>query len=83
MNIFGVEIQLEKLTKMGDQLIAMKDLIDWEMFRAPIEKAIRKPNYEKGGRPAWDAVMMFKIVMLQQWYNLADENTEYQINDRL
>jgi len=83
INIFGVETQLDKLTKMGDQLIEMKELIDWEMFRTPIEKAIRKPDYDKGGRPPWDAVLMYKVVMLQQWYNLSDESTEYQINDRL
>ena len=81
--LFGVEAQLEKLSKMDDPLLAMKEKIDWEMFREKIEKAIRKPDYSKGGRPAWDAVLMFKIVMLQQWYNLADGNTEYQINDRL
>ena len=83
LQFFGVDTQLKKLTKMGDQLIGMKEQIDWEMFRSPIEKAIRKPDYSKGGRPAWDVVLMYKIVMLQQWYNLADENTEYQINDRL
>jgi IS5 family transposase len=26
---------------------------------------------------------MFKIVLIQQWYSLADDNTEYVINDRL
>ena len=30
-----------------------------------------------------DRVMMFKIVMLQHWYAIADDNTEYTINDRL
>jgi len=81
--LFGVETQLAKLAKMGDQLIAMKEKIDWEMFRQKIEKAIRKSDYSKGGRPPWDVIMMFKIIMLQQWYNLADGNLEYQINDRL
>ena len=83
MLLFGVETQLEKLTKMGDQLIAMKEKINWEMFRGIIERAIRKADYSKGGRPPWDVVLMFKIVMLQQWYNISDENAEYQINDRL
>jgi len=83
MLLFGVETQLKKLTKMGDQLEAMKEKIDWELFREKIEKAIRKADYSKGGRPPWDVVLMFKIVMLQQWYNLSDESTEYQINDRL
>jgi IS5 family transposase len=68
---------------MGDQLIAMKEKINWEMFREIIEKAIRKADYSKGGRPPWDVILMFKIVMMQQWYNLSDQSVEYQINDRL
>lgn len=27
--------------------------------------------------------MMFKVLVLQRYYNLSDEQTEYQINDRL
>ena len=83
LQLIGVETQLSKLTKLGDQLITLNEKINWEIFRILIEKAIRKPDYSKGGRPPWDVVLMFKIVMLQQWYNIADENTEYQINDRL
>jgi len=83
MLLFGVETQLAKLSKMGDQLIAMKEKINWELFREKIEKAIRKADYSRGGRPPWDVILMFKIVMLQQWYNLSDESVEYQINDRL
>jgi IS5 family transposase len=81
--MFGVERQLEKLEKLGDQLLLLRDKINWELFREIIEKSIRKPDYTKGGRPPWDAVLMFKIVILQQWYNLSDESIEYQINDRL
>jgi len=83
IQLYGVETQLNKLEKLGDQLIAMRDKVKWELFREIIEKAIRKSDYSKGGRPPWDVILMFKIVMLQQWYNLSDENTEYQINDRL
>ncbi|WP_331437093.1 transposase, partial [Treponema phagedenis] len=27
--------------------------------------------------------MMFKIIILQKLYNISDDQTEYQINDRL
>jgi IS5 family transposase len=37
----------------------------------------------KGGRPPFDAVLMYKITMLQQWYGLADMAAEYHINDSL
>ena len=58
----------------------INELIDWEMFRAPIETAIRK-DISKGGRPPYDAVLMFKITMFQQWYGLSDMALEYQVND--
>jgi IS5 family transposase len=83
LNLFGTEIQLEKLTKMGDVLIEIEKAIDFEIFRKPLETAIRKPNYEKGGRPAWDVVLMFKIVMLMSWYGLSYKQAEYQCNNRL
>ena len=82
LHLFGVETQLEKLSKLGDPLLKINELIDWEMFREPIETAIRK-DMSKGGRPPYDAVLMFKITMLQQWYGLSDMALEYQINDRV
>ena len=60
----GMEKQLSKLEKMGDPLIEINKVIDWEIFRKPIETAIRKENYEKGGRPAWDVILMMKTIML-------------------
>jgi len=82
ISLFGVETQHEKLTKLGDPLIKLNALIDWEMFREIIETDIRK-DMSKGGRPPYDVILMYKITMLQQWYGLADMGVEYQINDRL
>jgi len=79
----GVELQLARLSKMGDSLEKINEIIDWEIFRSPIRKKIRKEDYSKGGRPPLDEIMMFKTMLLQDWNNLSDENTEYMINDRL
>jgi len=37
----------------------------------------------KGGRPPFDPVLMFKILVIQTLNNLSDERTEYLINDRI
>src|SRR3974390_2139251 len=37
----------------------------------------------QGGRPPFDPVMMFKILVIQAANNLSDERTEFLINDRL
>ena len=36
----------------------------------------------KGGRPAYDPIMMLKILFLQVLYNLSDEQMEFQLLDR-
>jgi IS5 family transposase len=82
LKLLGSETQLERLKKLGDPLIKINETINWKMFREPIEAAIRK-DMSKGGRPPYDAVMMFKITMLQQWYGLSDMEIEYQINDHV
>jgi len=82
LHLFGTKTQLEKLSKLGDPLTKANQLIDWEIFRKPIEDAIRK-DPSKGGRPPYDVILMYKTVMLQQWYGLSDMQVEYQINDRL
>ena len=42
-----------------------------------------KISQRSRGRPAYDYVLMFKILILQRYYNLSDNQAEYQINDRL
>jgi IS5 family transposase len=36
----------------------------------------------KGGRPPFDPVFMLKVLVLQKYHNLSDEQTEFQIGDR-
>ena len=83
MYLYGSQIQLDRLEKMGDPLIEINKIINWENFRGPLEEALRKPDYSKGGRPPWDVVLMFKVVMLISWYNLSYNQAQYQINNRL
>jgi len=57
--------------------------VDFEIFRPLLNKVFQKEPAAPGGRPAWDYVLMFKVLLLQQWYSLSDDRTEYLINDRL
>jgi len=61
----------------------LDELIDWEMFRKPIEEALYVESKSNAGRKPYDKLLMFKIVILQRYYNLSDEQTEFQIKDRL
>ena len=53
------------------------------MFRDLLESRLRKLPKARGGRPPYDYVLMFKILILQRYYNLSDDQIEFQINDRL
>ena len=57
--------------------------MDFEEFRPELEKALAYSDGAKGGRPPFDPVMMFKILVIQTANTLSDERTEYLINDRL
>jgi len=80
---FDEDFRLEKISRQGDPLLRLKDLINWEMFRPVLFEAFMKEAKGPGGRPPFDTVMMFKILVLQRLYNLSDAQTQYQILDRL
>jgi IS5 family transposase len=52
-------------------------------FRADLEKTVARADRSKGGRPPFDHVLMFKVLILQTMHSLSDERTEYLIKDRL
>jgi len=81
--LFDYEDQLEKINAHQPPLNKLDKVINWEMFRNPIEEALYVEPKAPGGRPPFDRLMMFKILILQKYYNLSDEQTEFQIKDRL
>lgn len=81
--LFDGQNRMTRLIVLKDPLIAIGETIDFESFRSILEKAtVQKPT-EKGGRPPFDRVMLFKALVLQKLYGLSDEQLEYQITDRL
>ncbi|MEF2074958.1 IS5 family transposase, partial [Consotaella aegiceratis] len=57
--------------------------VDFEMFRGDLVAALGYTSGPQGGRPPFDPVMMFKIMVIQTANNLSDERAEFLINDRL
>jgi IS5 family transposase len=55
------------------------DLIDWK----PIRQKFSNLHPSNTGRPAYDPVFMFKILLPEQWFKLSDPQAEVQINDRI
>ena len=83
---FDLGQRLDALSAKGDPLETIKATVPWEAFRADIEAVTEtKPEESKSnaGRKPYDAILKFKIVVLQSLYNLSDEQTEFLIRDRL
>lgn len=83
--LFDEQVRLEKLSKKQDPLERLGSYIDFEYFRKPLEKYLKKAatDASKGGRPPYDCVLMFKVLILQRYYNVSDDAMEYAILDRL
>src|SRR3989338_7034439 len=82
---FDADMRLQDISEQGDPLEKLDQHINWEIFRAILNDACSacEKDPSKGGRPPYDYVMMFKILVLQHLYSLADERTEFAIKDRL
>ena len=83
---FDVERRLETISAKGDPLETIKRTVPWEEFRDDIEAVTEtKPEERKSsaGRKPYDAILKFKILVLQSLYNLSDEQTEFLVRDRL
>lgn len=80
---FDEQDRLKKLSRQGDPLERLNAAVDWEMFRPQLRKCFKKEPKGPGGRPPYDYVVMFKVLILQRLYNLSDEQMQYQILDRL
>ena len=76
---------LEKLSQLGNQLERLDKTVNWTSFRPALNRIFgnKEKNPAKGGRPPYDYLMMFKILLLARLYNLSDEAMEYQLLDRL
>lgn len=80
---FDENDRLKELSKIGDPLEKLNTYIEWGQFRDILTRTLTKEAKGPGGRPPFDYVMMFKVLVLQRLYNISDAQAEYQIKDRL
>ena len=80
---FDIDERLKELSAKGDDLERLNAIVDFEAFRPDLARAVPRSDGAKGGRPAFDHVFMFKILILQASHSLSDERAEFLIKDRL
>jgi hypothetical protein len=72
IGLFDETEALERLSQLGDKLEWLDAAIDWTIFLPLLKKA--KPDKSgtvAGGRPPLSRLMMFKVVILQDLYNVS------------
>lgn len=86
MGFFDVENRYAALDASHDPLAKINAVVPWETFRSRLENVWRKAPDERksdAGRKPWDAIVMFKAIVLCALYNLSDDQVEYQMRDCL
>ena len=66
--LFEQENTLESLSKMGDPLVMLKDVVDFEQFRNELEKLFRNDSKKNNaGRKPIDPVFMLKCCFFRDY----------------
>jgi len=81
--LFDWHERFEQLEDGGDPLVKLNKVVNWNMFYADLNTLRDKERKSNAGRKPFDVLLMFKILILQSLYNLSDDQTEFQIRDRL
>jgi len=74
---------LKRLSNCGGPLETMGRVVNFEVFRPALEKALAYGDGARGGRPAYDPVAMFKVLILAAQNTVSDARMEFLIRDRL
>ena len=74
--------RVAKLQEKKAVLTRLTELIPWELFRPLLDNGYSQERKSNAGRKRIDPLILFKMLVLQQLFNLSDEEVEFQVNDR-
>ena len=80
--LFGYLNRVNELAQRPTALEKLNESIDWSSFEPVLREHLNFKKRPKGGRKPLDSILMFKVLFLQKYYNLSEEETEFQILDR-
>jgi IS5 family transposase len=79
---FG-SLELSHRVRRDGALMKVDGLIDWELMRPLFKGLYKRDMSHGGGQEPFDAVMMFKAILLGQWHSLSDRQLEESLLVRL
>jgi IS5 family transposase len=83
ISLFAGEERDSKRQTLKDPLVVLARHIDFAAIAAAVDRKLSLGGSGRGGRPPYPTVVMVKLLVLQQLYNLSDDALEYQVLDRL
>jgi len=78
-----VYVDVKRRTKKKTFFNQIDQIINWTKISQELNKKIKRSNKDSYGRPAYAPIILFKMMLLQIWYNLSDESVEEMVNDTL
>lgn len=82
-SLFASDERERKLDRIGDPLAALDASVDFAAISREVEAALPVVDYAQGGRPPFSVLLMVKLLVIKQLYNLSDDQVEYQALDRV
>ena len=79
---FG-SIELVQRLRQDSVLIKINALIDWERLRPSLRGLYKRELSNGGGQEPFDALLMFKAILLGQWHSLSDAGLEQALCVRI
>lgn len=80
---FDGDFAYQDVIKENGLLIRLKEIIDWNIFAPVLERVFNKNRKSNAGRPSYNIIMMFKVLVYQRLNNLSDEKTYHNMINNL
>jgi IS5 family transposase len=77
-----LDLAVSKLKRAKTFLDDVDKVIDWRPIEIFLKKKLRR-HKDAVGNPAYPPLAMFKVLLLQRWYNLSDQGMDDALTDRI
>jgi hypothetical protein len=78
-SLFADQEREAKLNKLGDALRLLAQDVDFAALASEVDHAAPRPSRERGGHPPFPTELMVRVLLIQQLFNLSDEQMEFPV----
>ncbi len=80
-DLFAAATRKQKIDRLGDTLLAFESHINFAALAAEVDRVVPRPESLQFGRPPYPTETMVRILFLNRFNNLSDEQVEFQLRD--